>query len=254
MQPLYRLPSPWLARWALLLGSAGWGWTLYAGDAYALPALCSALPAALLGSSAGVAAWLSVTPLSGLLVGWLAMLAAMMPPLLVGPAADIWQRSLPQRRWRSIALFTCGYFILWIFAGTVLLALALAMLVLADGRAMPAFAAMLGLALLWQASPWRQLAFNRCHHEPRLSAFGRRADRDALRYGCTHALACIAACWALMLLPLLAGAAHVALMLPAGLLLALERALPAQPARWRLPWLDLLQRYWAARPARMRLA
>ena len=240
-----RLPmaSPWIGIAASMLCAFGWAWTLAAdlampGDAMvSIPAFCGAwLSAALLRDGSGFDQWLLLNPPTLLSLAWLGMLLAMMPPLLRQPAAYLWQRSLSRRRWRAIAMFAAGYFAIWMLAGAVLLALAFGLQTWAAGRIVPLGIGALALALLWQAAPARQHALNRCHHQPRIAAFGWRADRDVLRYAATHAGWCVAACWAWMLLPLLlAGAAHLAAMLVVTILLAFERTRPARPARWRWP-------------------
>jgi len=236
------MPSPWIGAAASMLCAFGWAWTLAAeravpGDAMvSIPAFCGAwLSAAPLREGSGFEQWLLLNPPSLLSLAWLGMLLAMMPPLLRQPAAYLWQRSLSRRRWRAIAMFVAAYFAVWMLAGVVLLALTIGLQTWASGRALPLGIAALAVALSWQAAPARQQALNRCHHQPRIAAFGWRADRDVLRYATAHAGWCIAACWGWMLLPLLAGTAHLPAMLAATVLLAFERTRPARAARWRWP-------------------
>lgn len=164
--------------------------------------------------------------------GWFAMLAAMMAPLLADPLRLLWHRSLRPRRVRAVAAFVAGYLAVWMAVGAVLLAVA------AWLRPLPGWTApLLGLAavLAWQASPWKQACLNRCHQAPRLAAFGWAADRDALRYGLTKGGWCVGSCWALMLLPLLAGPAGLAVMLVVTAVMLAERWRPARAPAWRLP-------------------
>ena len=93
----------------------------------------------------------------------------------------------------------------------------------------------LGTALIWSASPVAQLAHNRCHRNLRIGAFGPAADRDCLRQGVTTGMACVATCWPWMLLPALAGAAHLAAMAAVAAFLLAARLAPASPVRWRVP-------------------
>ena len=236
------MPSPWIGIAASMLCAFGWAWTLAAERAIpgeemlSIPAFCGAwLSAALLRDGGGFDQWLLLNTPPLLSLAWLGMLLAMMPPLLRQPAAYLWQRSLSRRRWRAIAMFVAAYFAIWMLAGVVLLALAIGLQAWAAGRVLPLSLGALILTLLWQAAPARQLALNRCHHQPRIAAFGWRADRDVLRYAAAHASWCFAACWAWMLLPLLVGPAHLPVMLVVTVLLAFERTRPARPARWRWP-------------------
>lgn len=236
------MPSPWIGIAASMLCAFGWAWTLAAERAIpgeemlSIPAFCGAwLSAALLRDGSGFEQWLLLNPPSLLSLAWLGMLLAMMPLLLQQPAAYLWQRSLSRRRWRAIAMFVAAYFAVWMLAGVVLLALAIGLQAWAAGRVLPLGLGALMLTLLWQAAPARQLALNLCHHQPRIAAFGWRADRDVLHYAATHASWCITACWAWMLLPLLVGPAHLPVMLVVTVLLAFERTRPARAARWRWP-------------------
>lgn len=236
------LPSPWIGIAASMLCAFGWAWTLAAERAIpgeemlSIPAFCGAwLSAALLRDGSGFDQWLLLNPPIPLSLAWLGMLLAMMPLLLRQPAAYLWQRSLSRRRWRAIAMFAAAYFGVWMLAGAVLLALAIGLQVWAAGRVLSLSSGSLILTLLWQAAPARQQALNRCHHQPRIAAFGWRADRDVLRYAAAHAGWCIAACWAWMLLPLLAGPMHLPVMLAVTVLLVFERTRPARAARWRWP-------------------
>lgn len=170
-----------------------------------------------------------------LATSWAIMLVAMMSPLLAAPLDYVWERSLPRRRLRSVALFLLGYALVWLPFGVVELALV---------AAIQAFAGTLGsslllvaaFALLWQVSPWKQHCLNRCHRLGPLSAFGIRADGDVLRSGIAHGAWCVGACAPLMAIPLLAPGAHAALMALVAVFLLGERMERAGPADWRLRW------------------
>lgn len=238
----------------LLVSLAGW-WMVAGLDGQApLAEMClSVVSAGQPGSGSGrlwAAPAFDVVTASGVpavLLSWLAMLMAMMAPLLAQPIAHLRRRSLPRRRLPAIALFVAGYVAVWLAAGIALTALALAL-----GTGAPAFTIAVLLALAWQAAPFKQLCLNRCHRLPRLSAFGLEADADALRYGVSHGMWCIGACWALMLLPLAAGSAHVAAMAAVTLLLLVERHRPARPPRWGVAPAARLAPPVLARPVTMR--
>ncbi len=222
----------------LLASAAGWLALLGAGPRLSLSGLCAA-------SSGNGGGWdwraldlaLGTDP-SGLLLAaalaWLLMLAAMMPPLIAQPLAYLWTRSLARRRWRAIAGFAAAYAAVWLAAGIVLIALAAAIRTAADAAPLPPLVCGFLLALLWQMAPAKQACLNRCHRLPALSTFGLAADLDCLRYGVAAGLWCVGACWAWMLVPLLADAAQLLLMAAIAALLVAERQAPARPPRWLL--------------------
>jgi predicted metal-binding membrane protein len=90
------------------------------------------------------------------------------------------------------------------------------------------------IAIVWQFSPFKQRALNRCHSHRALAAFGSAADLGALRFGWTHGIWCVCSCWALMLLPLLAPRGHLAAMAIVSLWMLAERFERPMAARWRL--------------------
>ena len=171
----------------------------------------------------------SAAPLAS---GWLLMLAAMTPPLLVGPLRHVRERSFARRRARAMFLFIIGYAAVWMIAGMGLQVMALAAR-LAASDTLVCFALSASAAMLWQVSPAKQWFLNRCHRRPQLAAFGAPADRAAFGFGLTHGASCVGACWALMLLPLFVGQGHVLMMLAVTLFVFAERLETAAPLAWR---------------------
>lgn len=143
---------------------------------------------------------------------WALMLLAMMTPLLIAPLRHVSARSLPRRRLRALVLLVLAAAVVWLAAAPLLLAAAR----LLELTAVP-FVAGLVVVAVWQQAPVKQRCLNRHHAHPPLAAFGLRADRDVLRYGARHAFWCLGSCWALMVLPLLAGPGHLAAMAVASL-------------------------------------
>ena len=170
--------------------------------------------------------------LTQLASGWLLMLAAMTPPLIVAPLRHVRERSFAHRRVRAMVLFVIGYGAVWMIAGMGLQVMALAVR-LASSDTLMCLAFSAAAATLWQVSPAKQWCLNRCHRRPQLAAFGARADRAAFDFGLSHGAACVGACWALMLLPLLAGQGHVFTMLAVMLFIFAERLENAAPLAWR---------------------
>jgi predicted metal-binding membrane protein len=249
-----RAPRPPEA-WLVALAAVGTGaWTALALDAgeLTLPALCAA-GAARAGSLADTLRLaLAFNPPARLAGEWALMIAAMMSPLMVAPLRHLRARSFARRRPRAMLMFVAGYAAVWMSAGVVLAAIALV-----ARTAAPAPLACLGLvaavAVAWQVSPGKQWCLNGCHRRPALAAFFAAADRDAGRFGLAHGAACVGACWALMLLPLIAGAGHLVAMAAVTLLVFAERLDHPAPLAWRLRGPGKALRIIAAQ-ARQRLA
>ncbi len=197
-----------------------------------LPAFCAPVS---LGRDAPVLVYLA--PALGLpaklATDWALMIAATMPPLVLQPLRHVRDRSFARRRGYAMASFGAGYAVVWMAAGAVLQFLALALRL-----AMPGPAAILAggipIAILWQVSPTKQRCLNACHRRPSLAAFGVRAACDVFAFGVTHGMWCVAACWALMLLPRLFAHWHLLVMIAVGLFLFGERFERPAPPAWRL--------------------
>ena len=223
--------------WPLLLIASLLGWTVLIGLQHSLlvPEICSVMAASWPNVDARtIEAVLLVNSPMGLAVSWLVMLLAMMPLLLAQPLLHLWVRSLARRRMRAIAAFLFAYFAVWMAAGPVLLAIAVAVRMATKGSDVLAVALALVLALLWRVCPVRQVCLNRCHVLPRLSPFGLAADRDCLLFGARNGAWCLGACWALMVVPLVVDVLHLAAMLVIMLVMLNERLAPTRPVRWRL--------------------
>jgi predicted metal-binding membrane protein len=176
---------------------------------------------------------LASNPPASLALGWALMLAAMMAPLVIAPVRHVRDRSFARRRARAIGLFVAGYTAIWMAAGVMLMALAMAVRLYATESFVPLGLAAI-VALVWQFSPLKQRCLNRGHAHPQLAAFGRAADIGALRFGFTHGVWCAGSCWAPMLLPLMVTRGHVAAMAAVTLWLSSERLEPPASPRWSL--------------------
>ena len=167
-------------------------------------------------------------------LAWLAMLVAMMTPLIALPLSHVRNSSLAARRSRAAAGFLLGYFGCWFLAGVPLFAAALALRLMA-GSAAVALAAAVVLSLLWSASPLPQAARNRAHRLRRIGLFGLAADRDCFAFGATVGCWCVASCWAWMLVPLFVTYGHSFAMLAISAIVFGERLRGPGPVRWRVP-------------------
>ena len=217
---------------ALLLASAV-GWTALLSGPWGEAGLAYCRSMGMAWTWPSFRALLAISPLSALALDWTLMLVAMMTPTLIAPVLHVHQRSFKSRRIRSIALFALGYAAIWMSAGVVLVTVQLMANASAPDAVWPAATAAL-LALVWQCSPFKQRCLNRSHNHSELAAFGLAADRDALGFGLTHGAWCVGSCWALMLLPMLLGHAHLAAMIVVTIVMIGERLEAPAPLRWRL--------------------
>jgi len=176
---------------------------------------------------------LSIEPPALVLLSFMAMVLAMMSPLLARPLAHLRLRSLTSRRRRAAALFVASYLAVWMAAGLILLAASVTLRLSSGVIGLSAPIISLAIAAAWQASPWRQRALNRCHHLPALAAFG-APDRDCARFGLVHGLWCVLTCAPLMLLPLSEPGFHLPLMAVVAAALFLERMEPGRRPAWTI--------------------
>lgn len=164
---------------------------------------------------------------------WSGMLLAMMPPLLTEPVRHLWHASLPSWRGRALLFFAAGCVALW-----MLVALPLTALAWWVGSALPqpaGLALVLAAALMWSLTPHAQRGRNYCHRFERVRAAGLRADLDSCRNGMTLAAACCLVCWPWMLVPLLVGTWHAAVMLALTMWQLVDRLHPPRRAVWQVP-------------------
>lgn len=181
------------------------------------------------------ALWLNLQlmDLPGLALRWIAMLSAMMLPLLILPIEHIerttFRRDLP----RSVALFVGAYLAAWLPMAAALMLLMMPLRQMASPQLL--FWTAAALALAWSASPMAQTARNRSHRFPPLSVSGWAAWRDCLRFGFRTGTWCVAACWPWMLLCEAVPGSHLLALPLIALILLAERAMPPAPPRWRAP-------------------
>lgn len=167
------------------------------------------------------------------LLHWLAMVVAMMVPLLVDPVRTVAFRSFRRRRHLAIATFLVGYLTVWWAAGLPVAWLRSFSWTHTHLAAAVAFA----LAALWFLSAPHARALIACHGQRPLAPSGWPATRDTLAAGGRLGAACVVSCWPLMIACTLTGHSLIA-MLGGAALSALER-LSFRPPRRRLALLTL---------------
>jgi predicted metal-binding membrane protein len=162
-----------------------------------------------------------------------AMVGGMMTPLLAQNVTWVSALSFASRRRRAIALFLAGYACVWMGALSLLWALS-GTLRAALGSETAALLAAFGLCLVWQGSPVKPAVLRLCHRAPVLPAFGLRAEIASLGYGVASGGWCVAACWALMFIPLVGQSAHLWLMAAVFAIMLHERYARPPSIRLRL--------------------
>lgn len=154
------------------------------------------------------------------LVAWIVMLTAMMSLVLASPLRHVWHHSLRRLQMRNLGLFLVAFVGIWLVAGLLIGFCAVAVQGLAAFAGLPVAVVAIGIAALWQVSPWKQFLLARCHLVPRLSVFGWPAMRDCTAFGFMHGLVCIGTCWALMLVPMVMQDYHaIAMALVSGIMI-----------------------------------
>ena len=159
--------------------------------------------------------------------GWVAMVLAMMLPIVAPYARRVAMRSLWHRRHRAMAWFVLGYLVVWLAIGAVLVGVLVAVGHTHPGPAVLA-AALLGAAG-WQVSAPRRRVMRRCGALRPTAPRGWRADRDCADAGLRIGLRCAFTCGPVML----AMAVSHGLVLMGGLLAVLlsERSRGPNPER-----------------------
>ena len=206
--PLWPLPAISAASWAALL-------VMVTTPSFAR--ICGGL-----GRWQALALDWRLTGPTSLLCFFLAMIGAMMAPLLAQNLTCVRAQSLSARRPRATALFMIGYLLPWTLAMAGLWA-ASGLLVLATRHDLTALALAAGLCLIWQGTPAKAMALRQCHRVPALPAFGLRAEFASFAYGLRTSAWCVVACWAWMLAPLAHSGAHLWLMASAFVVVLGER-------------------------------
>jgi len=218
----------------IMLGASAAGWALLVlggPTTLSLPDLCTGRLIASIPSGAELTyalAWLSP---SALTASWALMVVAMMLPLVGSPLAHVRNRSFTKDRASAILAFISGYLAIWMVGGVVLVGFSLLARLSLTKPSLPALTAFT-LAVVWQVTPWKQIALNRCHIRPPLAVFGRGPLRAGLRYGMWHGLWCVVSCAPIMLVALLAATHGDAIMVLAAIWIWAERIEPPRaPSR-----------------------
>jgi hypothetical protein len=132
---------------------------------------------------------------------WMAMIPAMMFPLLVSPLRIVAARSLWRRRDRAILEFLLGYLAAWALLGIgVIFAFLTSEQYLFGSQALRLGASLFAVsfAAMWQVTRWKRRAMTACDFTMAISPVGWRASLDCVGYGLAMGRRCIISCGPIM--------------------------------------------------------
>lgn len=156
---------------------------------------------------------------------WAVMCVAMMLPSTAPMIDHVAHNSLSWRRGRAVGGFVAVYLAIWIAFGAIAL-------VLASLAPAPPEAAVLAGALLvaagWELTALKRRALRACHRSVPLRPRGWRAAASVIELAARNGAACVASCWALMLVMVFAGAAHLLWMVGLTAIVCAQKLLPRQ--------------------------
>jgi predicted metal-binding membrane protein len=152
----------------------------------------------------------SSDPLSAGLAGipmWAVMTLAMTAPGLIPVTQHVAVNSFKRRQSRAVAEFLTAYLGLWLAFGSLAIGL---LSMLPFSRSYYPLSAALALAAIWELTPVKRWALNRCHRSSPLPPHGFRASAGVFRFAWIHGSGCIGSCWMAMGAMLLAPGARLA--------------------------------------------
>lgn len=173
-----------------------------------------------------------VLGLGAFLVGWLAMMTAMMFPAIT-PVVKLYGRAAAAGRVAPLPWFVGGYIAIWTSMGLPAYAAWRALMDPIE-QVQPWAGRLAGAVLLvaavWQVTPLKSACLRHCRSPISFFLrFGSKVTRPtgALRMGATHGLFCLGCCWALMAILVALGTMNLAWMAALALLILVEKNAPA---------------------------
>ena len=208
----------------LAVAAAGWWWSAQMAGQMSQPSM-SGVPG---GDSTGASMSMS---LGAFVVGWVAMMAAMMFPAVI-PVVRLYARAARTGTVAPAPMFVTGYLLVWGAAG---IPVWWAWQALAEPIAAgtPTAAVTAGAALIvagsYQLSPAKASCLRHCRSPMGFFLHLRgnlRSAHVAMRAGAKHGLLCLGCCWALMAVLVAVGTMHLGWMLALTALIFVEKVVP----------------------------
>ncbi len=204
-------------RWApaalLVLAAVGWAWSISAAG---------------MGGMEGMARPAGLTDLVGFMLGWVAMMAAMMFPAII-PVVRLYALAAGKGSAAPLPYFVGGYLVVWSAAGLPAWA-AWHGLQEPLAAASPWAGRLAGVVLLaaavYQLTPWKTVCLRHCRSPLAFFLHHGRSIGTALgaaRAGVAHGAFCLGCCWLLMVILVAFGTMHLGWMLALSALILLEK-------------------------------
>jgi predicted metal-binding membrane protein len=212
------------------VAALGWWWSIRMADDMTAESAGMSSMAGMPGMSMGPVHEHSLS-LGAFMVGWLAMMAAMMLPA-VSPVVRLYARAARTRTAAPVPFFVAGYLVVWTSLGLpAYFAWRALMEPIADAEPWAARLAggVLIAAAVWQLTPLKSVCLRHCR-SPLSFFLGLRGSlarpAKALRAGASHGLYCVGCCWALMAVLVALGTMNLGWMLALAVLILLEKNAP----------------------------
>ena len=181
--------------------------------------------------SMGEMSMTSTTSFAAYLVGWVAMMAAMMFPA-ISPVVRLYGKAAARGTVAPLPFFVAGYLLVWSALGVPAYFLWRALEEpLADGSASAGrFAGIVLLvAAVYQLTPLKQVCLRHCRSP--MSVFTHASGDPARpavasKIGAVHGTYCLGCCWALMAILVAMGTMHLAWMVLLAAVIFVEKTFP----------------------------
>lgn len=206
---------------ALLVGAAiGWWWSVrMAADMDDM------------GSGMGDMAVAGTMSFAAYLVGWVAMMAAMMFPA-IAPVVRLYARAAARGTVAPVPVFVAGYLLVWSAIGVPAYLLWRALeepLAMGQASAGRFAGVVLVVAGAFQLTPLKQTCLRHCRSP--MSVFTHATGdparpANALRIGALHGTYCLGCCWALMAILVAMGTMNLAWMVALTIVIFIEKLAP----------------------------
>lgn len=169
-------------------------------------------------------------------VGWGAMVLAMMLPIAASHLSIAVAKTMPRYRWPVLCAAMTGYLVAWMLLGVPYVALFVLNAAVESLSVWPVVPLVTyGAAIAWSMTPQRRRALRRCHPVPVFFGEGRAQARAAGLWGARLAGYCASVCFLAMAAPMLSGQGLTGMLIVTHVLLAERRALRPEPVQTALP-------------------
>lgn len=204
----------------LMTAAAGWWWSVRMADGMSSPGMAMDGMAPSMGMSFGA-----------FLVGWAAMMAAMMLPAIT-PVVRLYSHAARRGTVAPVPVFVAGYMLVWTAIGVPAYWAWDALrepLMAADPWVGRLAGGTFVLAAVYQLTPLKAVCLRHCR-TPMSFFLHLRGDLRrpgvALRAGVQHGSYCFGCCWALMVVLVAMGTMHLGWMVAFAVLIAVEKVVP----------------------------